>query len=85
MSNGYIVIPWIKLELDISCDKSIKQEIISKPSTITVQNCKLHNNYDTLYLNSHIERNFTKWINVTYNLEYFKDDLLNLKTKLIQI
>ena len=85
MSNGYIVIPWINLELDISCDKSIKQEIISKPSTINGQNCKLYNNYDTLYLKSHIGRNFTKRINVTYNLKYFKDDLLNLKTKLIQL
>ena len=43
--NGYIVMPVKPTKLDIDCESFLKHEIISKPSLLQENNCKVYNEF----------------------------------------
>ena len=85
ISDGYIVIPIKEIKLDINCENFIKQDVISKPSLLRGSNCKIYNDYDTLYLKETIQISTIEQFNVTYNIKYSWEDLDNLKNQFVQL
>ena len=83
--NGYIIIPLEKLTLDIFCKVFIRTIELTNPELPLGQNCKVYNNYDILDLNVEIELEFNEWINVTYDTKFDRDDISELKERLIQV
>ena len=83
--GGYIVIPIKETKLDINCEHFIKQEVISKPSLMRGSNCKIYNDYDTLYLKETFQISTIEQFTVIYNIKYSREDLDNLKNQLVQL
>ena len=70
---------------NLSSDGAVRflQETIENPPIIRGQNCKIYNNYDTLYLISNTEFSYTEWFNITYDIKYLKEGIKKLEKRLI--
>ena len=48
-------------------------------------NCKIYNDYDTLYLGQTIQFATQRYFNVTFDIPYSQRDIIALESKLIQL
>ena len=72
-------------KLDINCEKFLKHVIISKPSLLQGNNCKVYNEFDTLYFKDTQQSLTTEQFNVTYDVKNSSQDLDKLRNQSIRL
>lgn len=85
VQNGYILIPTYELEIDILCGHEINTIKIKQATLITGEGCKLHSHNMDLKLPEIKTLQKIVITNVTYKLNYNKEEIEILKDKLIQL
>ena len=83
--NGYIVIPTEAIEIGVLCLKNLTTIIITKTTLITGENCKIYSRNIELKLPSAGTLHKITTINVSYELNFDKQDLEMLKDRLVQL
>ena len=73
------------MNLDIACETFVKHEEIVTPKKLEGEKCKVYNEYDILYLSSTMTYKHMEWLNVTYEIKYYYNDLKQLNEQLIQL
>ena len=85
ISNGYIVIPVGKFQIEVSCENRIEQIPITSAIKVTGKKCKFYRGYDSLDLNTQTKENYTDWLNVACQFNHNKEYIKCLEDKLMKL